>query len=99
MAVLGCNENVIEWLRDEERATVTFTQGRMKTRIKKLAEERPNECRILAENADGSIVAHIPTKWIRVSPPKQVSEEQREKARERFNSFHSNRGATLDEME
>lgn len=84
-------ENVIEWLRDEETATVTFTQGRMKTRIMKLAEERPDEVFVTAINADGSMCARIPTRWIKVSPPRIVSEEQVEAAKERILAYHANK--------
>lgn len=84
-------ENVIEWLRDEETATVTFTQGRMKTRIMKLAAERPDEVFITAINADGSMCARIPARWIKVSPPRLVSEEQVEAARERILAYHASK--------
>ena len=84
-------ENVIEWLRDEETATVTFTQGRMKKRIMKLAEERPDEVFVTAINADGSMCARIPTRWIKVSPPRIVSEEQVEAAKERILAYHANK--------
>ena len=77
----GTNENAIEFLKDSERATVTFTQGRYKSRVKRLAESHPEECRIIAENEDGSLCAHIPVKWVRISPPKAVSELQREASR------------------
>lgn len=55
----NCIENVIEFIGDEKRATVTFSQGRYKSRIRKLAEEHPEECQIMAENKDGSLCAHI----------------------------------------
>ena len=44
-----CIENMIEFLQNEERATVTFSQGRYKSRIRKLAKGRPKECQIVAE--------------------------------------------------
>ena len=55
-----CIENMIEFLENQERAMVTFTQGRYKSRIRKLAKERPKECQIVAQNPDGSLCAHIP---------------------------------------
>lgn len=79
-----CMENVIEWIRDSEQATVTLSQKGMISRIKKLAKARPEECQIVAENEDGSIVAHVPRKWVKISPPKQYSEEERQKAAERL---------------
>lgn len=76
-----CIENTIEFLKDEQTATVTFSQGRYKTKIRKLAAKRPEECQIMAENSDGSILAHIPVSWVKISPPRAVSKKQVEVAR------------------
>lgn len=82
--ITGNVENVIEFVKDSERAAVTFCQGRYKSRIKKLAAERPEECEIVAENQDGSLCAHTPVAWIKINPTKQLSEEQRREIAERF---------------
>lgn len=76
------SENTIEFVRDSKRATVTFSQGRYITRIKKLAESHPEECQIVAMNKDGSICAHIPVKWIRINPSMNLTEERRERLSE-----------------
>lgn len=89
-------ENAIEFIKDSERAIVTFSQGRYKTKIRNLAAERPEECEILAENKDGSICAHVPVAWVKISPPKSVSEEQRMKAREQMQRYHLKNGSTLN---
>ena len=81
-------ENGIEFLKDSKTATVQFCQGRYKSRIKKLAAERPEECEILAENPDGTLLAHIPVEWVKISPPAARSELQRELAREKMLAFH-----------
>ena len=39
---------------------------------------------IVKENTDGTLLAHLPLKFIKISAPKQMTEEQKEKARERF---------------
>ena len=78
----GNVENVIEFVKDSERAAVTFSHGRYKSRIKKLAAERPEECEIVAENQDGSLYAHIPVAWIKINPTQQLTEEQREQRAE-----------------
>lgn len=77
-----CTENVIEFLGNQQQATVTFSQGRYKTRIRKLAEARPEECQIVAESADGSICAHIPTAWVRIAPSPTRTEAQKEASRQ-----------------
>ena len=78
-------ENVVEFPLNADTATVTFCQQRFITKIRKLAEKYPDECRITHENKDGSIVAHIPVKWIKISKvERHLSEEQIELARERI---------------
>ena len=78
------SENVIEFLTDQKKATLTLSQRRYITKIEKLAEKPPEECIIEARNKDGSIVAVVPVSWIKVSPPKQMSEEQRRASAERL---------------
>lgn len=63
--ITGNIENTIEFIKDNEKATVTFSQGRYKGRIRKLAKSHPEECQIIAENQDGSLCAHIPVNIIR----------------------------------
>lgn len=78
-------ENAIEFIKDSNRATVSFSQGRYITRIKKLAAERPEECEIVAENKDGSICAHVPVAWVKIAPPKQYTDEYQQQLAERLN--------------
>ena len=78
----ACNENVIEWIRNDSVATVTLSQGRHITRIRKLAATHPEDVQITAENMDGSICAHIPVKYIKFNPPVKLDEEEKEKRRE-----------------
>ena len=90
--ISGTEENVIEFIKDEERATVTFSQRRYVTRIKKLAEEYPEECEIVAENQDGSVYAHIPVDWIRINPGMNLTDEQKGRLAERArNIFHADK--------
>lgn len=82
-------ENVIEWYTGNDTATVTFAQGKYKTKIRKLAEQYPNEVEIVAENKDGSLCAHVPLSYIRIMRPRDVSEEERERLRQRArNNFN-----------
>lgn len=76
------SENAIEFVKDGSRATVTFSQGRYKSRIKELAKKHPEECEIVAENEDGSMIAHIPVSWIRINPGMDLTDEQRERMSE-----------------
>ena len=80
----ACNENVFEFLRNQEICTCTLVQGRFISKVRKLAEEKPDECQIVTENKDGSIVAHFPVKWLKIRPPMDISEERRKEMAERF---------------
>lgn len=75
-------ENAIEWLKGRKTATVTLAGGTsLNTRVRKLAQTKPDKVQITDVNENGTIVAHIPTSWIKINPPREVSEEQREKLR------------------
>lgn len=78
-------ENCIEWLTGDDTITVTLTQRRFINRVKALAEKYKNSITIEAENADGSIVAHLPIKALHLTiyPPRMgtftgVSDESEE---------------------
>jgi len=73
----GYAENVIEWVKDDKRATLSLSQRRTITRIKELAEKYPDKCEILAENKDGSLYAHIPVEWVRINPGMNLTDEQK----------------------
>lgn len=87
------NENVIEWLRGSDIAGITAPAGsRLKGRVMKLAQTHPDQVEIVKENQDGSIFAHVPVKFIKVSPPRRVSEEQKAAAAERFKRIWEEKG-------
>lgn len=90
----NCTENVIEWQKDGKTATLTLSQRRTITKVKKLAGTRPAECQIIVGNKDGSICAHIPTSWIRINPGMELTREQKEEKATRFrkNVLNSEKG-------
>ncbi|WP_286080133.1 helix-turn-helix domain-containing protein [Parablautia intestinalis] len=92
----GFSENMIEWVKDGERATLSLSQRRTISRVKRLAVQYPEQCQILKENIDGSLYAHIPVNWIKIGPLKRVSDEQREISRNNMLALHSKRGVTTD---
>ena len=79
------SEFCIEWIKGNEYAGVTVPSGTaLKSKLMRYAQERPDEVKLMAENKDGSAFFHIPINYVKVSPPRKVSEEQREAAGERF---------------
>lgn len=80
-------ESVIEWLRGDKEISVSFPSGTKEcNRVLAYAEEYPDEVRIVHKNPDGSIVARLPKKYLRISRPavREMTEEQRAEARERL---------------
>ena len=79
------NEFAIEWTKDRNYAGVTVPSGTaLKSKLMRYAQERPDEVKLMAENKDGSAFFHIPISYVKVSPPRKVSEEQKKAAGERF---------------
>lgn len=77
-------ENCIEFLNGQSEITVSFCSQKWINKIKKLHDKHPEDVEILAENNDGSIYAKLPIKYLKISAPKMVSEEQRQAASERL---------------
>lgn len=95
-------ENAIEWVRDSDTATVTFSQGRYITKIERLAEKYPDEVQIIHRNYNrggnvSSIVAHIPVKAIKINiiHGRELSEDQIERARENFAKYRESKKESL----
>lgn len=81
-------ENNVEWLRGDKTVSCALAgHSRLNSKVRKYAEDYPAEVRITAENPDGSITAVLPLKWLKLSPPRKVSDKQREAARERLNAY------------
>lgn len=83
------SEFAINWLKGANYAEVSVPSGSaLKSKLLRLAETRPDEVNNVTINKDGSMVCHVPVNYIKVTPPRQVSEEQREamskRSRERW---------------
>jgi hypothetical protein len=77
-------ENAIEWMTGQRTITVSLSHLKYVNKVKALAVSHPKDVKILAVNDDGTILAKLPIKYLKLSAPRQVSEEQREQMRERF---------------
>ena len=88
MDFVNNNENCIEWINNQKQITVSLCQEKWINKIKILKEKHPDDVIIMAENEDGSICAKLPIKFLKISAPKKVSEEQRQAASESFKKMH-----------
>lgn len=93
------NEFCIEWIKGNDYAGVTVPSGTaLKNKLLRYAEERPDEVKLIVENDDGSAFFHIPVNYVKVSPPRKVSDEQKEAAGERFKKmWEEKKGENCDE--
>ena len=72
--------------------------SRLKSRIEKLAEKFPDKVKIIARNEDGSIFAHVPISYVKVNPPRQVSDEFKQESAERLKNARAEKlKATAEE--
>lgn len=94
----GENENAIEWLDTKPKATVTLHGGRLKNRVLRLVEEYPDDVEIRREpdGNGGFLVAKIPAKWVKITPPRrlELTDEQKEELRERLSAARASRNVS-----
>lgn len=94
----GENENAIEWLDTQQKATVTLHGGRLKNRVLRLAEEYPDEVEVRREpeGNGGFLVAKIPAKWVKITPPRrlELTDEQREELMARLGITKTSRNVS-----
>lgn len=83
-------ENAIEWITGASTVTATLTQPKLVNKIKRLAESDTN-VKLIQENSDGTILAHLPLKYLKLSAPRKMTEEQKAAARDRLKSFHKSK--------
>lgn len=91
------NEFAIEWIKGRNYAGVTVPSGTaLKSKLVRLAEKNPEEVQIIEENEDGSMFAHVPVNYVKISPPRKISEEQKEAASKRFKQMWKNKQIKKD---
>ena len=78
-------ENVIEWLTGQHTITCTISQQKYIKKIESFADKYPNKVKILARNKDGTILAKLPLKSLKLSIiERELTDEQREEMGKKF---------------
>lgn len=79
-------ETAFNFYRGEQYGTFFTSDAKWIRRLHSLKEKNPDEVIIVEENEDGSLVAQVPSKWFKLSPPRKMdlTDEQREERRERL---------------
>lgn len=84
-------ETIINFNEAETTASIYTHNRTLRRRLEKLAQDRPEDCRLFKTCHDGQAVEYIiPKKWLRVNPGLNLTDEQRaaraENARKHFSS-------------
>lgn len=82
--ITDTQETTTNYIRGDQCFNLFSSEPKWIRKIHMLVDQHPDEVKIEYENEDGSLCASVPIKWFKVSPPRRVSEEQKEKASLRF---------------
>ena len=86
---------------DDDMVSVTMYEKKYMNQIGKLVESHPDEVRIIAINKDGTMVAHLPKKFVHVSfsdrARREMTEDERAAAAERLKKMWEKKKAESDE--
>lgn len=75
-------ETVFEHEDGRDIFTVSACEKWSVNMIRKLAKEYPDEVEVIAENADGSLMAHVPLGWVKIKPKRKLSQAQLDQLRQ-----------------
>lgn len=90
-------ETIIHYNEEEKTASVYTMNTSLTNKLAKLAEEYPDECMRTVTQQDGEGVTYIvPKKWVKVRPPRKMSEEQRIAASERLAKVRQNKDGGVE---
>ena len=80
-------ENVIEWVNNDTATVNIVSHSRLVGKVRKLAQTN-DEVKIVSDGKD-ALIAHIPVKFVKISPSRKVSEEQKLAAAERLKNYRA----------
>ena len=83
-------EITISYNAAEDFAVVFAAYPPIKRKIEKLIEEYPDQIKI-RHSTDDDITVEVPKKWIKIRPPREMSEEQKLQAKERMEKYWANK--------
>lgn len=79
-------ENSIEWITNDQMATLTLSQPKYINRVLKLKEVDPDSVEIVADpdTNNGYLVAHIRVNRVRIDVKRPLSDEARKRKAEQL---------------
>lgn len=78
MKVKDVKENSIYWINGEKVVSFTAPSNtKLARKVLRLADSKPDDVKIDRVNDDGTIFAHFPLKYLKITPPRELSDEQK----------------------
>lgn len=88
-------ETVVNFNEVEGMASVYTHNKALRRRLERLAQERPEECKLVKVTRwNEAVEYHVPKKWIKISPPRKsasLTEEQKQRRSERLAKVRNSR--------
>lgn len=83
MSLTLYEQETIILFNEAEKTTSVYTHNRALIRkLEKLAEDRPDDCRLKRRDPENRAAEYIvPKKWIKINAPRQLSEEEKARLR------------------
>ena len=90
MSDMGYNETIFEHDKGNDWFGVSTGEQKWKNRLKKLAEQCPDEVKCIVENDDGSVYYHVPDRFVVIRKPRHVelTDERRAELSAQLASVH-----------
>lgn len=69
-------ETIVEAVGGRTHCSMTASERWSINLVNKLSKSHPEELKIIHTNPDGSMLVHFPKSWLKIRPPKRMSESQ-----------------------
>ena len=79
-------ETIITFNEAEKTASVYSCSSRYIERMNKLAEAEPDNVKLTRKDS-GGVEFTVPKSWVKIRPPRKISNEQRQAAAERLKAY------------
>ena len=90
-------ETTTNTIGGDKTFTMSSSEQKWINKINKLHDQYPNEVTITNVDPDGTIMAEIPLTYFKISHPKVMSEENKQKASNRFKQMWADKQRMVED--
>lgn len=88
-------ETVVNFNEEEDRATVYTYNGRFKKNLRELSGKMPQDCQLTREDKYGGVTYSIPKGWVKIVPPRILTDAQKAEMARRLASNLRRKSSTV----